>query len=398
MNDIDKYPNKISILLKQGKSTIDQWKNEKELSLLINNCINIEKNLMKINNIEQNLKKSKGAMSSEIKFSPSEYEFEDFISILTTFGKIFKEKKGENEENKNNLEQNIFEQNIFDQNIFDIEIKTTNEELNELSIELSNFSQKEYNIYYSNDINYKENEIVLTFHFGIEDGYIKEIIENEKLFKKLSKKFNEPFSLRKKENKLFLDFNINLEEIEKVATLLFFYYLHKFIFNLCSVSIKFKNNLTFEKFVNMDSDEFYRILSSFVFNLKGNFKNLENSFASFKQQKLKGPKDMHDVINKIMITLMTNKNMKFKFDASKEKIFDFIKLFSEKKLNSCLSFIKGMIKIGIDIPKQMFFYTFEKELNYNKIFITLLDSKLKSGFALKINSKGINNFMKEFKY
>ena len=148
----------------------------------------------------------------------------------------------------------------------------------------------------------------------------------------------------------------------------------------------------------MDSDEFYRILSSFVFNLKGNFKNLENSFASFKQQKLKGPKDMHDVINKIMITLMINKNMKFKFDASKEKIFDFIKLFSEKKLNSCLSFIKGMIKIGIDIPKQMFFYTFEKELNYNKIFITLLDSKLKSGFALKINSKGINNFMKEYKY
>ena len=57
-----------------------------------------------------------------------------------------------------------------------------------------------------------------------------------------------------------------------------------------------------------------------------------------------------------------------------------------------------MIKIGIDIPKQMFFYTFEKELNYNKIFITLLDSKLKSGFALKINSKGINNFMKDFKY
>ena len=241
MNDIDKYPNKISILLKQGKSTIDQWKNEKELSLLINNCINIEKNLMKINNIEQNLKKSKGAMSSEIKFSPSEYELEDFISILTTFGKIFKEKKGENEENKNNLEQNIFEQNIFD-----IEIKTTNEELNELSIELSNFSQKEYNIYYSNDINYKENEIVLTFHFGIEDGYIKEIIESEKLFKKLSKKFNEPFSLRKKENKLFLDFKINIEEIEKITILLFFYYLHKFIFNLSSVSIKFKNNLTFE--------------------------------------------------------------------------------------------------------------------------------------------------------
>ena len=82
----------------------------------------------------------------------------------------------------------------------------------------------------------------------------------------------------------------------------------------------------------------------------------------------------------------------------KKKYLILLNFLVKKKLNSCLSFIKGMIKIGIDIPKQMFFYTFEKELNYNKIFITLLDSKLKSGFALKINSKGINNFMKEFKY
>ena len=148
----------------------------------------------------------------------------------------------------------------------------------------------------------------------------------------------------------------------------------------------------------MDSDEFYRILSSFVFNFKGNFKNLENSLTSFKQQNLKGPKDMHEVINKIIKSLMINKNMKFKFDPSKEKLFDFIKLFSEEKLNKWLSFSKWIIKYGIDIINQMFFSSFEKELNYNKIFITLLDSKLKSGFALKINSKGINNFMKDFKY
>ena len=229
MNDIDKYPNKISILLKQGKNTIDQWKNEQELSLLINNCINIEKNLMKINNIEQNLKKIKWEISSEIKFSPSESELENFISILTSFGKISKEKKGENEENKNNLEQNIF----------DIEIKSTNEELNELSFELSNFSQKEYYIYYSNAINYKENEIVLTFHFGIEDQYIKEIIEKEKSFKEFVKRFNNPFSLRKKENKLFLDIEIKLEELEKVAILLFF----SIYINLFLIAVQFQLNL-----------------------------------------------------------------------------------------------------------------------------------------------------------
>ena len=102
MNNIDKYPNKISILLKQGKSTIDQWKNEQELSLLINNCINIEKNLMKINNIEQSLKRFKDEMSSVIKFSPSkESELDDFISKLTSFGKIFKDNKDINGEDRN---------------------------------------------------------------------------------------------------------------------------------------------------------------------------------------------------------------------------------------------------------------------------------------------------------
>ena len=82
----------------------------------------------------------------------------------------------------------------------------------------------------------------------------------------------------------------------------------------------------------MDSDEFYRILSSFVYNLQGNFINLENSFSLFKQQNLKGSKDMHEVINKIMITLKSNKNMKFKCDSLKEKLFYFIKLLSEKKI------------------------------------------------------------------
>ena len=114
MNNIDKYPNKISILLKQGKSTIDQWKNEQELSLLINNCINIEKNLMKINNIEQSLKRFKDEMSSVIKFSPSkESELDDFISKLTSFGKIFKDNKDINGDDKNDNVNNI-EQNIID--------------------------------------------------------------------------------------------------------------------------------------------------------------------------------------------------------------------------------------------------------------------------------------------
>ena len=48
IREVDKYPNKIKRLLKQGKEVIDQWdkeKNEKEL-------INIEKSLVNINNMD----------------------------------------------------------------------------------------------------------------------------------------------------------------------------------------------------------------------------------------------------------------------------------------------------------------------------------------------------------
>ena len=91
MNEIDKYPNKIKGLLKQGKNTIDQWnkeKNEKnELIYLVNNCIDIEKTLLNINNMDQNLKRCKTEMTSVIKFSPFEVsDLNKFISSLTTFG------------------------------------------------------------------------------------------------------------------------------------------------------------------------------------------------------------------------------------------------------------------------------------------------------------------------
>ena len=75
MNEIDKYPNKVKGLLKQGKSEIEKWNshnNDNSLSSFINSCINIEKSLLSINNTEQNLIKWKNGLSSVIKFNPSE--------------------------------------------------------------------------------------------------------------------------------------------------------------------------------------------------------------------------------------------------------------------------------------------------------------------------------------
>ena len=97
MNEIDKYPNKVKDLLKQGKKEIEKWnnnKNDKSLSSFVNNCINIEKSVLSINNTERNLINCKTKLSSVIKFSPSEEnELNEFISDLSSFGKVFKENK-----------------------------------------------------------------------------------------------------------------------------------------------------------------------------------------------------------------------------------------------------------------------------------------------------------------
>ena len=125
MIEIDKYPNKVKGLLKQGKTEIEKWnsnKNESSLSSFINSCINIEKSLLSINNIEQNLLKCKNGLSSVIKFNPSEEnELKGFISELASFGKVYKENKDIQMMPK-----------VIGERFIDIGIKSTKEELNGL--------------------------------------------------------------------------------------------------------------------------------------------------------------------------------------------------------------------------------------------------------------------------
>lgn len=258
--------------------------------------------------------------------------------------------------------------------------------------------QLNYNNFYPKDVIYKEDEIVLTFHLGEEDEYIKKIIQNEKLFKELSKKIY-GLTLRKKEKKLFLDCKISLEEIKKHPIFFDLYYLYEFIFNSNSILIKFKNNLTFEKFATMNFDEIFSILSSFVFILKGNFKNIDNSLKLLEQQKEDGClKAIIHTLKSIIHALMTNNIMSFKFDISKDKLIGFLKLTSAETLDQFVTNIKMLMKIGISFLNSFFFYMFEKELNYDKILFTIMSSKYKSGFVLTINSKGINNFFNEYQY
>ena len=388
MNDIDKYPNKIKNLLKQGKNTIDQWKNnnENELSSLINDCINIEKNLININNIEQNLKKCKNEMSSIIEFNPSEgNELNNFISNISDFGKLYKKSKEVNIEKNKEIEQKIKEPFILD-----FEIKSDIQSLNKFSIQLKNFTSEEYNNYYPNNVNFKDNEIVFSFQIKTTKKYIEEIIKNKNYYEDICDKLLKcNLSLRKRENILFVDLK-NKEENKGILSLINAY---EYILNRNEISMKFQNNLEFEKFKEMDLKTFISLFLTFVFAFKINLKNLENSLISLKQSNIEEKEK--NKIYEFIVFLLLFKVTNCKIDISSEKILEYFKLkkiFEDIPFKKCEDFIKDFI---IPFAAQFSFYNLHENLNFNKIIVTLLFGKFKSGFVLEINTKGINEYLKE---
>ena len=59
LKEKDKLPNRIKHYIEKGKKAKNEWNNNKNISLLINDCINIEKMLNNINKINQNMNKYK---------------------------------------------------------------------------------------------------------------------------------------------------------------------------------------------------------------------------------------------------------------------------------------------------------------------------------------------------
>ena len=104
IKDCEKFPKKLKISLEKGKKMMDDW-NNKNLPLLINNCINIENNIKDINLLKNNLTKSID-IDSKIKFNM--YNDELLFKTIKNYGEIIKEnqdfifKRGNNYEVSNN--------------------------------------------------------------------------------------------------------------------------------------------------------------------------------------------------------------------------------------------------------------------------------------------------------
>ena len=84
----EKLPNKIKIYLEKGKIINEDWDNDNKLNLIINDCINIESNIKKINEINDNINKLTNN-EINIHFYPDEEKIIDsFLENIKTFGKI----------------------------------------------------------------------------------------------------------------------------------------------------------------------------------------------------------------------------------------------------------------------------------------------------------------------
>ena len=87
VKDSEKLPKKIKISLEKGKLIANDWNNN-QLNFLIYNCLNIEKNIKNINEINENIKKF-NSLKSEISFSPEEDGINELIEIIKKFGNVY---------------------------------------------------------------------------------------------------------------------------------------------------------------------------------------------------------------------------------------------------------------------------------------------------------------------
>ena len=92
-------PKKIKLALENGKIINNDWNDNKKLISLINECLNIEKNIEYINKINENVKKY-NMINTLITFIPEDDEINTFLDKIIYFGKII----CINKEKENNIE------------------------------------------------------------------------------------------------------------------------------------------------------------------------------------------------------------------------------------------------------------------------------------------------------
>ena len=87
IRESEKIPNKIKISLEKGKLINEEW-NDNNLNSLINDCIDIENNIKKINEMNEIINKNNLNKNIKIDFSLNEEEINEYLNGIKSFGKI----------------------------------------------------------------------------------------------------------------------------------------------------------------------------------------------------------------------------------------------------------------------------------------------------------------------
>jgi len=88
IKESEKLPNKIKLSLEKGKLINNEWDDNNKLNSIINDCINIENNIKKINLINLNIKKLKLNNDLKFDFTPENEDLDKFIQNIKKFGNI----------------------------------------------------------------------------------------------------------------------------------------------------------------------------------------------------------------------------------------------------------------------------------------------------------------------
>ena len=91
MKKSDQLPIQIKNNLEKAKSIINNenaWNENNQLSIMINDCINIEKNIKDIYKINKNIEKKESLENLKIEFEENEDSFNELIQSIKDFGKI----------------------------------------------------------------------------------------------------------------------------------------------------------------------------------------------------------------------------------------------------------------------------------------------------------------------
>ena len=93
IKESEKLPNQIKLSLERGELINFENDNNKNLSSILNDCINIEENISKIKLINDNIKKINLNSSIEFEFDLGEEKFEEYVSKIKTLGQLKEKNK-----------------------------------------------------------------------------------------------------------------------------------------------------------------------------------------------------------------------------------------------------------------------------------------------------------------